>query len=44
VQTELISVTAAASLHGMARMAVIPVAALTAIGTDLAALPAPAGH
>ncbi len=39
VQTELISVSPAASLHGMARTAVVPAATLRAIGADLAALP-----
>ncbi len=37
VQTELISLPPAATLHGLACMAVIPVAALRAIGKDLAA-------
>jgi hypothetical protein len=43
VQNELISVSPAASLHGMARTAVIPVAALRAIGAELAALSVTAG-
>jgi arylsulfatase A-like enzyme len=44
VQTELISVSPAASLHGMARMAVISADVLGAIGADLAALHAATGR
>lgn len=38
VQTELLTVSIAASLHGMASMAAIPVAALRAIGKELEVL------
>jgi hypothetical protein len=43
VQTELLSLSPAASLHGLARTAVVPVAALRAIGADVAALPGAGG-
>ncbi|MHA6630429.1 sulfatase [Pseudonocardia sichuanensis] len=40
VRTELITVSPAASLYGLARTAAVPAAALRAIAADLAALPA----
>jgi arylsulfatase A-like enzyme len=43
VQTELITVTPAANLYGIARTALLTADALRAIGADLAALPVAAG-
>jgi hypothetical protein len=43
VQTELLTVSPVASLHGMAAMGGVPVAALRAIGEELAALSVTAG-